>query len=122
VEFLNPANGREVAPGGGEDNFLPLPESEPDPVIARQILSYFVRNPQAADGLEGIARWRLLEEQIHHSLQQTDAAVTWLVSRGYLQEIQPGSAVRLYRLDSNRQAEAVQFLAEQDLTGPGRSD
>ena len=101
---------------------MPPQDSDPDPAIARQILSYFLRNPQAADSLEGIARWRLLEEQIHRSLLQTDAAVAWLVSQGYLQEIQPGSAVRLYRLDSKRQADAVQFLAKHDETEPGRSD
>lgn len=95
------------------------PELEPAPEIARQILGYFLRNPQAADSLEGIARWRLLEEHIHRSLQQTDAALTWLVSRGYLQEMQPGSGIRLYRLDSKRQADAVQFLAEHNETETG---
>jgi hypothetical protein len=33
--------------------------------VTKQIVSYFLRNPNAADTLEGIARWRLLEERIH---------------------------------------------------------
>lgn len=94
------------------------PEQEPAPEVVRQILNYFMRNPQAADSLEGIARWRLLEEQIHRSLQQTDAAVKWLLAQGYLQEIQPGSSVRLYRLDARRQAEAARFLASEEAGFP----
>jgi len=86
---------------------------EAEPEIARQVLSYFVRNPQAADTLEGIARWRLLEEQLHNSLQRTDAAITWLVEQGYLQVVKPVSSVRLYRLDPGRQKDALHFLARQ---------
>ena len=95
------------------------PEQEPPSAIVRQILSYFVRNPQATDSLEGIARWRLLEEQIHQSLQQTDAALKWLLSKGYLQEIRPVGSVPLYRLDAKRQAEAAQFLSGEDAGVPG---
>ncbi|HYX54404.1 MAG TPA: hypothetical protein VE783_13185 [Candidatus Limnocylindrales bacterium] len=84
---------------------------EEEPETARQVLSYFVRNPQATDTLEGIARWRLLEEQLQRSLRQTDAAIKWLVEEGYLQAIQPVTSVRLYRLDPQRQEDAVQFLA-----------
>lgn len=96
------------------------PETEPDPAIAKRVLSYFVRNPEAADSLEGIARWRLLEERIHRTLDQTDAALTWLVSQGYLQEIRPGTAVRLYQLDAKRQKEAVEFLAKQGGSEPDK--
>ncbi len=85
--------------------------SEVEPEIARQVLNYFVNNPQAADSLEGIARWRLLAEQLHRSLRQTDAAIAWLVEQGFLQQIEPVSSVRLYRLDPKHQAEAVRFLA-----------
>jgi hypothetical protein len=97
---------------------LPLRPSrlEAEPEIAKQVLSYFVRNPQAADTLEGIARWRLLEEQLHHSLRQTDAAIQWLVDKGYLQAIQPVSSVRLFRLDPRRQQDAVKFLARHKTT------
>jgi hypothetical protein len=88
-----------------------VPGAEADPEIARQVLFYFMRNPQAADSLEGIARWRLLEERLQRSLQQTDAAVKWLVMKGYLQEIRPVGCVQLYRLDPKRQDEAAKFLA-----------
>jgi hypothetical protein len=84
-----------------------------EPEIARQVLSYFVRNTQAADTLEGIARWRLVEEQLQNSLHQTDAAITWLVEQGYLEVVQPVGSVRLYRLDPLRQKDALHFLSQQ---------
>ena len=80
----------------------------------RQILNYFLRNRDAADSLEGVARWRLLEEQIQRSLQQTDAALKWLVAKGYLEEIKPAGSVPLFRMAPNRQAEALKFLEKRD--------
>jgi hypothetical protein len=61
-----------------------MEESGPDQEIVREILSYFVRHPQAADNLEGIARWRLLDQVITRSLEQTQQALSWLVDQGYL--------------------------------------
>ena len=81
----------------------------------KQILKYFVRNPQAADSLEGVARWRLLEEQVHHSLGQTESALKWLVSQGYLEEIQISGAARIFRLAAKRQTEAASLLGEPPL-------
>jgi hypothetical protein len=51
---------------------------------AKQILDYFVRNPGAADNLEGIARWRLLETMVQRSLAETERAIRWLVAEGFL--------------------------------------
>jgi len=34
----------------------------------KEILRYFLRHPQAADTLEGIVRWRLLEERVERTL------------------------------------------------------
>jgi len=88
-----------------------MPGTEVDPEVARQVLSCFMRNPQAADTLEGIARWRLLEERLQRTMQQTDAAVRWLVTKGFLQEIEPAGSVKLYRLDPKGQENAAKFLA-----------
>ena len=93
-------------------------ESEPEWQIVRQVLSYFVRNPKATDSLEGVAHWRLLEEQVYRTVQQTELALSWLVVQGFLQEIpSPGSAP-IFRLNLERGKDAVQFLAEQEQ-GPG---
>jgi hypothetical protein len=91
---------------------LVLPHAEP--AIVRQILNYFVRNRSAADSLEGVARWRLVEEQIQHSLQQTDAALKWLVAKGYLEEVKPAGCVPLFRLAPDHQGEALKFLEKPD--------
>jgi len=89
-------------------------QSDIETKIVKRILRYFVHNPTAADSLEGVARWRLLEEQIQNSVLQTDAALTWLVSQGFLQEVKPAGAVALFRLDPKRRADAIRFLEEQD--------
>ena len=40
-----------------------------------EILSYFLRNPLAADTLEGVARWRLLDEVVYRKVEETRAAL-----------------------------------------------
>lgn len=78
--------------------------------LARQILRYFVRNPQAIDNLEGIVRWRLLQERIHSTFRETELVLDSLVQEGYLRkEVNPGGDP-LYRLNA-AQAESARFLA-----------
>ena len=80
--------------------------------IAREILSYFLRNPEAADSFDGIARWRLLEDIARRSLTATEDALAWLINEGYLQqEALPGTK-SLFRLNSNMREEAEQFVAK----------
>ncbi|HUP10205.1 MAG TPA: hypothetical protein VMU47_23840 [Caldimonas sp.] len=54
------------------------------PAKAKEILRYFLRNPGAADTLEGVARWRLMDERIHGTVEETDQALAWLVAEGLL--------------------------------------
>ena len=82
------------------------------PEVATQILHYFERNPEAADSLEGIARWRLLEEQIHRSLLETQLALEWLVTQGFLVEVSSVSAGNLYRLNLDKAADIRTFLQQ----------
>jgi hypothetical protein len=56
------------------------------PKAAKQILAYFMRHPRAADSLEGVARWRLLQETIHHNVDETRNALEWLVAKGFLRQ------------------------------------
>lgn len=81
------------------------------PAPIRQILSYFVRNPGAADSLEGIARWRLLEESIHRSVEETERALRWLTKEGYLVTIARSGTNRLFQLNAARQSDAELLLA-----------
>ena len=77
--------------------------------MAREILRYFVRNPQAVDSLEGVARWRLLDERIHSSLEQVARAIAWLVSEGLLLP-ENRSATSLFRLNESEQTKIDRFL------------
>jgi len=80
--------------------------------MAREILRYFVRNPQAADSLEGVVRWRLMDEVIRRKLDETEAALEWLVAEGYLTtSISPGGTTT-FRLNPKPTKDIRQFLAE----------
>ena len=84
-----------------------------DKEVIKQVLGYFVRNPKTADTLEGIARWRLLEERVQKSLLQTEAAIDWLVGQGYLEEVTvAGSKETIFRLNPERRSDAVRLLAK----------
>jgi len=79
--------------------------------IARDILSYFLDNPQAADDLEGVARWRLLRQTIHRDVAETSQALDWLVQRGLLTRVSTtGSAI--FHLRAEQRAEAAAFTAQ----------
>jgi hypothetical protein len=79
--------------------------------VASEILSYFVRNPHAADTLEGIARWRLLDEIVHRKVEEARLALVWLVERGFLVETSAPGVGPIFGLDPNNLAEAERFLA-----------
>jgi hypothetical protein len=81
--------------------------------ITCEVLSYFVRNPLAADSLEGVARWRLMDEVIRRRLEETEVALDWLVAQGYLmRSVIPGGTLT-FRLNRERLADAQEFLARQ---------
>lgn len=78
--------------------------------MAREILNYFVRNPHAADSLEGVARWRLMDEVIRRKLDETEAALEWLVAQGYLaRSIAPGGTPT-FRLNPEHIEKSRRFL------------
>jgi hypothetical protein len=80
--------------------------------VAKQILRYFYRNPQAADTVEGVARWRLLEEMIQSNLETVMNAMAWLVSQGLLvKESRPASAP-LFRLNTAESRKIEKLLTE----------
>ena len=81
--------------------------------IAKDILEYFLRNPQAADDLEGVARWRLMSQTIYRDLQETRQALEYLVQKGLLTRVsRPGSA--FFRLQTEQRAGAEAFVADAD--------
>lgn len=77
---------------------------------AREVLSYFVRNPQAADSVEGIARWRLRQEAIERTLEEVNEALGWLAQQGYVLQESAAGGPPIFRLNLTRVIEAEQFL------------
>lgn len=84
---------------------------------AKDILRYFLRHPQAADNLEGIARWRLMQERVQRGVEETERALQWLVSQGYLSAEDAGSAPPIFRLNQQKRAKAEQFLKLEERGG-----
>ena len=80
--------------------------------IARDVLSYFLRNPKAADDLEGIARWRLLSQTIHRDVEETSQALDWLVQHEFLSRISRTGSGSLFHLRPEHRAAAEAFLGE----------
>lgn len=85
--------------------------------IARDVLSYFLRNPEAADDLEGVARWRLLQQSIERSVEETDRALEWLAERGYLIKTATATAGAIYRLNTRNRPGAESFVTRDSASG-----
>jgi hypothetical protein len=98
---------------------LPLRTGKSQQEVAGEILSYFLRNPEAADNLVGIARWRLLEEAVHRTVAATEGALRWLIAQGYLEEVHVQGTENIFQLNPEKREEAELFL--KDLEGPVNS-
>lgn len=96
--------------------------SQREPAMARMILRYFSRHPRAADTLEGIARWRLLQEQAQRAMDDTQEAIEWLISKGYLKEDPRPYTGSIYSLNEGQVKEIERFLSgeEQGPDAEGR--
>jgi hypothetical protein len=88
--------------------------NNPNLAVAKEILSYFLRNPKASDNLLGIARWRLMNESVRHSVEQTDEALKWLIAAGFIEEEHRLASGRLFHLNEARSTAAAEFLRGPD--------
>ena len=80
--------------------------------VAKEILRYFLRNPQAVESLTEIARWRLMQEQIRRTVEETQMALQWLIAEGYVQEEVHLGTARLFQLNPARKRDAERFLQQ----------
>jgi hypothetical protein len=87
--------------------------TDPREQVAKEVLAYFLRNPEAADSLTGIARWRLMEEFVQRSVQTTEAALNWLLEQGYLSETIRTGSERIFQLNPEKRTRARIFLERQ---------
>ena len=74
------------------------------------MLAYFTRNPQAADTVEGIARWRLLDQLVHRTVSETQQAIERLVRDGFLEELSAPGLRRAFRLRPEKAEEARRMV------------
>jgi hypothetical protein len=95
------------------------PENMP---VAEQILSYFLRNPDGADSLTELARWRLMEERVRLSVESTQAALNWLVAEGYLQQEARVGTESLFRLNPARRLDAEYLLEKERQSDSSRDE
>ena len=86
--------------------------------IAKEILDYFLRHPEAADTLSGIARWRLLEEAVHRNVASTQSALYWLTTQGFLQEVSMKGTESVFCLNRDKRADAERFVHSESRTDP----
>ena len=63
--------------------------------LCREILEYLRQNPNAADTLEGIVSWWLLEQRIRHTVAQVKAALKHLEVRQQIKSCH-GADGRIY--------------------------
>jgi hypothetical protein len=85
--------------------------------VAQQIVGYFLSNASAVDDLEGIARFRLLDEAISREVYEVSEALDWLVSMQLLQRTAGTGRGPLYGLNVQNRAKAQAFVMPG--SGPG---
>jgi len=81
-----------------------------NPPVALEILSYFLHNPEAADSLTEIARWRLMQERVRYSVEATKLAMQWLIEEGFVREEPRLGTERIFLLNPERREEAERLL------------
>jgi hypothetical protein len=94
---------------------------DPKVSVEEDILRYFLRNPTGADTLEGIARWRLFDQSLYRSIEETNRAVNSLVSHGFLiKDTSFEFAKGVFRLDLKKREQAAQYLKRAGKTSSRR--
>jgi hypothetical protein len=88
-----------------------MAEASP-PRLAKDILSYYVKHPMAADTCEGLARWRLLEEYVEQTTRETEKALEWLVAHGFLSATTGPGNRRVFVLNADRRQDAETFVED----------
>ena len=69
--------------------------------IAKKILDYLRKNPDAGDTLEGITSWWLESERVEHAVDEVTEALNILLKKGAVIKIRYKSATDIYRLNNH---------------------
>jgi len=92
---------------------LPDTPDKSSEATAREILDYFLRHPEAADSLTGIARWRLMEAAVQRSVAKTESALHWLLEQGYLCQVSARGGEGIFKLNPEKRDAAKRFLEKE---------
>ena len=77
--------------------------------VTRSILKYFLQSPEQVESFVGIARWRLLEEEVRQSVKRTEEVLQWLVTNEFLLVATVGSRP-VYTLNPEKVEEAKHLV------------
>ena len=97
-------------------------DPQPDETVVKEVLNYFLRNAQAADSLEGIARWRLLDNVVRRKVEETRWALEWLVKRKFLSKTMVAGGETVFSLNQENVPEAEALLTAADLITREKKD
>ncbi len=86
--------------------------AEADDHVARLVLKYLSRNPDAKDTREGIATWWLRQQQIDDAIQTVHRALDLLVQRGLIVEHRAPDHRSYFTINHERLDEVARFLGE----------
>jgi hypothetical protein len=101
---------------------LQLGDSDVDFDVARDILRFYLRNPQAADSVEGLARWRLLDEKIYSTLDKVTRAVSWLVSQELLVKEPTSPFTSVFRFNESERQKSESFVQRAMVSEEDRAE
>ncbi len=79
-------------------NVVSIRDDDERRLLAEEILDYLRHNPNAADALEGIARWWLRRRHGDADMDQVQKALDYLVEKGLLQSERKRSGELIYKL------------------------
>jgi hypothetical protein len=79
--------------------------------LARAILRYLHKNPDAQDTLAGIAEWWLPRQQITIQPSRVKDALVWLVARELILEVKGKDSQSHYRINDRKWPEVETMLA-----------
>jgi len=87
--------------------------ARPAQAVIKEIMRYFEEHPHALDSLEGVSRWRLLQQRVDDTVVETAAALEWLVGRGFVERVDVSFGPPLFRIAEANAANVERMLAEE---------
>jgi hypothetical protein len=91
------------------------------PKLARDLLKLYLTNPTLVETTEGLARWRLADQLLDKTIRETEQALEWLVSRGFLRQISGRRGRTVFMMNPDRRDEAQHWIGRGSEERHGRT-